>query len=271
MSFKIALGQAITSEDKNENLKKGAEMVEQASEKKADLLVLPELFMTYLKLAEPRDKFLNAAEPISGNFVHKIAAEAKRRHIHVTVGILEKPEGRKEVYNTVVLISPAGKILGKHRKVQLFDSFGYKESSRITPGSEIEPPFRTSLARIGLMTCYELRFPEIARMLALRGAQLVIVPAAWFAGPLKEEHLRIFARARALENTVFVAIACQTGRVFTGRSTVVDPFGVPICDAGEEESIIVADIDLDRINRVRTKLASLKHIKSEVYDKSYKN
>jgi predicted amidohydrolase len=121
----------------------------------------------------------------------------------------------------------------------------------------------------GLITCYELRFAELTRILALQGAQLIIVPAAWVAGRMKEEHLSVLARARALENTVFVCVACQTGRMFTGRRTIIDPFGVPLCDAGEEEGLTVTDVDLGRVERVRRTLGSLHHLRADVLRNLY--
>jgi predicted amidohydrolase len=266
MSIKVALGQTSTSERKANNLKKGIKMIRAASDQSADLLILPELFMAYIPLSEPLEKFLSIAEPVDGPFVTTLAVEAKRRGIHLVVGLIEKSK-KTRVYNTVAMIGSDGSVIAKHRKVQLFDSFGYKESDKITPGEELEGVFETTLAKIGMITCYELRFPELTRLLAMQGAELIIVPAAWVTGRLKEDHLSILARARALENTVFVAVACQTGNIFTGRSTIVDPFGVAICDAGEEEGVVVMDIDLRRIERVRRILPSLHHIKNNIYRK----
>jgi deaminated glutathione amidase len=265
MSFKIALAQVSASEDKRENLKRGVELISTAAEKGASLLVLPELFMAYVPLETLPVEMVQVAEEVDGEFVGTLAAAAKKRRMHVVVGILEKSKKKDKVHNTVVMVGPDGKVVSTHRKLQLFDSFGYKESSLFEPASDIEGAFKTGLARVGMMTCYELRFPEMARVLALQGAELIVVPTAWVAGRMKEDHLRVFARARALENTVFVAVASQTGRVFTGRSVVVDPFGVPLCDGGEEESLITAEVDLDRIRRVREKLPILSHIRSDIY------
>ena len=163
------------------------------------------------------------------------------------------------------MIGPDGKVISTHRKLQLFDSFGYKESSRYEPSSALERVLKTPLATIGMMTCYELRFPEMARILALQGAELILVPTAWLAGRMKEEHLHVLTKARALENTLYLAVASQTGRIFTGRSVVVDPFVVSICDAGEDEGLVTAEIDLERLVRVRKLLPSLAHIRSDVY------
>jgi len=268
--LRVALGQASTSERKEENLKRGVELISEASKRGADILILPELFMAYLPLSEPAETYLSVAEPVQGVFTQVLAAEARRKQLFVAVGILEKnPDGRK-VHNTVVLIGPDGKVLSKHRKLQLFDSFGFRESDRITPGEAFEGAFQTGLGKMGMMTCFELRFPELARMLALEGAELIIVPTAWVSGRLKEDHLITLARARAIENTVFVAVACQTGRIFTGRSMVVDPFGVVLCDGGDEEGLVVTDIDLTRINRVREYLPTLELLRRDAISKFWK-
>ncbi len=264
LAFSVALGQVVTSDDKDVNLRKGVALIRRACKKEADLLILPELFMAYREFAAPVASFVETAESLSGPFVRTMARAAKDSGIHVAFGMIESSKRLGLVYNTVAMLGPDGSLLGHHRKVQLFDSFGYKESSRFAPGSELEKPFRTSIARVGMMTCYELRFPEIARLLALEGAEVLVVPTAWVSGRLKEDHLHVLARARALENTVFVAVACQTGRIFTGRSIIVDPFGVPLCDAGEEEGLIVTEIDLGRIARVRRVLPSL-HARRDVY------
>jgi predicted amidohydrolase len=266
--FSVALAQVSASDDKQENLKRGVELIRTASERGADLLVLPELFMAYSPLDSLPAEIVGIAERVDGEFVGALAAETRKRRMHVVVGILEKSrKNRDKVYNTVVMLGPDGHVISKHRKLQLFDSFGYRESSRFEPGTDIEGAFRTRLAQMGLMTCYELRFPEMARILALQGAELIVVPTAWLEGRMKEDHLHILARARALENTVYLAIASQTGRIYTGRSVVVDPFGVPICDAGEEEGLVIAEIDLDRVRRVRKIVPSLTHVRGDVYGK----
>jgi predicted amidohydrolase len=265
MKFRIALAQVSASEKKSENLARGIALIHDAAEAGADLLVLPELFMVYAPLDQLPATLVQAAEEVDGPFVTRLSLEAKRERIHVAVGILEKSSKKGKVHNTVVMLGPDGKVISTHRKLQLFDSFGYKESSRFAPAADVEGVFKTKLGKIGLMTCYELRFPEIARILAVQGAGLIVVPTAWVAGRMKEEHLHVLAKARALENTVFVAVASQTGRIFTGRSIVVDPFGVSICDAGEEEVVVTAEIDLDRIRRVRKLLPSLGQIRTDVY------
>jgi len=267
MKFNIALAQVSASEDKQENLERGISLIDAAAKAGADLLVLPELFMVYTTLDELPATLVRQAEDVAGEFVMRLASQARKRKVHVAVGIMEKSRKKDKVHNTIVMLGPDGTVISTHRKLQLFDSFGYKESSRFEPAADIEGAFETRLAKMGIMSCYELRFPEMARILALQGAELIVVPTAWVAGRMKEEHLHVLARARALENTVFVAVASQTGRIFTGRSLVVDPFGVSICDAGEEQGLIMAEIDLERIRRVRKSLPNLGQIRNDVYRK----
>jgi predicted amidohydrolase len=266
--FKVALAQVSSSDEKAENLKRGVELIRTAAERGAELLVLPEYFMANAPLDKSPADLVDVAERVDGGFVGALAAETRKRRIHLAVGIFEKSrKNPKKVHNTVVMLGPDGRLISKHRKLQLFDSFGYRESDLFEPGADMEGAFNTKLARMGMMTCYELRFPEMARILALQGAELILVPTAWVGGRMKEDHLHVLARARALENTVFLAVASQTGRIFAGRSVVVDPFGVSICDAGEEEGLVTVDIDLDRIGRVRKMVPSLQHIRSDVYSK----
>lgn len=265
-SFRVALAQVSASREKRENLDRGLSLIREASADRADLLVLPEYFMATIPIETPAAEIASVAERVDGPFLKTLGDEARRRRVHVVVGILEKSAGSDKVYNTVVMVGPSGRVIAKHRKLQLYDSFGFKESSRFEAGDEVEGAFRTKLGVMGMMTCYELRFPEMARVLALQGAQLIIVPTAWLAGRLKEDHLRLLARARALENTVYVAVASQTGGPFTGRSVVVDPMGVPTVDAGEEETLVTAEIDLDRVRRVRKILPTLSQIRRDAYD-----
>lgn len=265
MKFRVALAQVTTSEKKEENLERGISIIDDAAGAGARLLILPELFMAYTTLEQSPSSLRSIAEDVGGPFVSALAAEARKKRMYVALGILERSATRKKVHNTVVMLGPDGKVLAAHRKIQQFDSFGYKESSRFAPGTEIEGVFRTSLCTMGMMTCYELRFPEMARILAINGAELIVVPTAWVAGRMKEEHLHVLARARALENTLFVALTSQTGRIFTGRSIVVDPFGVPLCDAGEGEGLVTAEIDTGRIRQVREILPSLEQVKMDLY------
>jgi predicted amidohydrolase len=118
---------------------------------------------------------------------------------------------------------------------------------------------------MGLAICYDLRFPELFRDLALRGADAVVVPSAWYAGPLKEEHWLTLLQARAIENTMYVGGANLCGPPFAARSAVFDPFGVMLAGAGEGEALVSAQLNRGRIDEVRTKLPSLTHVRRDLF------
>ncbi len=124
---------------------------------------------------------------------------------------------------------------------------------------------RTPLGVLGLLICYEIRFPELPRLLALAGAEVLLVPAAWVAGPLKEDHWTTLLRARALENTVYVAASDQVGPVFVGRSMLVDPLGVIVAGAGEDPGLVLGEVDLERIATARDRLPLLQQRREEIY------
>ena len=159
--------------------------------------------------------------------------------------------------HTIVLIGRDGELLQSYRKTHLYDAFSSKESSSIAAGDRLMEPVATEFGKIGLFVCYELRFPEIARALTLKGADILIVPAGWYAGPMKEEHWITLLKARAIENTVFICSSNQTGNAFSGRSLIVDPMGAVLADAGEEEGLHIREIDVSRIGKVREKLPSV--------------
>ena len=169
----------------------------------ARLAVLPEA--TSVRFG--RDA-LAAAEPLDGPFVTGLAEAAREHGVAVLAGVFE-PAGDGRVYNTTVAIDEQGRIAGTYRKIHLFDSFGARESQFVAPG---DTPVVVELAglRIGLITCYDLRFPELPRALSRAGAELLVVPSAWVAGPRKVHHWRTLVTARAIENVAYVAAVCQS-------------------------------------------------------------
>jgi len=177
------LAQASTSEAKERNLRKGEELISQAGEEGCDILVLPELFMVYAQSHVPVGKVLEVAEPVDGPFVKRLRGRAQEEGVHVAVGILGRDPDTNQLYDTALLLSPDGSVLLNYRKTHLYDAFGYRESARFGKGMEMPRVAKTPLGNLGLMICYELRFPEVTRHLALAGAHLALVPSAWFAGP----------------------------------------------------------------------------------------
>ncbi|MBA4607315.1 carbon-nitrogen hydrolase family protein [Aeromicrobium sp. Marseille-Q0843] len=211
------------------------------------LVVLPEATMHDFG---PADHDLAAvAEPLDGPFVDLIAREAKRLGSTIVAGMFERTDDLP--YNTLVVVAPDGDLAATYRKIHLYDSFGYRESERLRAG-EIEPVVvPVEDLTIGLMTCYDLRFPELARALVDRGADAFVVPAAWVAGEHKAEHWRTLLRARAIENTVWVAAAAQGGSRYTGRSLVADPWGTIVEEAAGGDELVTAQVAVDAVRASR--------------------
>jgi deaminated glutathione amidase len=263
--MRIAIAQLSTSVNKTSNLEKAIQYIVKAKGGGADFVVIPEFYMA---LATPKSGLLPAevAEPLDGPFVSALKEAARENEIYVVCGMYESTtddDGR--AYNTTVFIDRSGQLLHSYQKTHLYDAFSYKESDTIIPGENQYKVVETEFGKIGLMVCYELRFPEIARQFALQEAEVLLVPAGWMAGPMKEDHWQTLIRARAIENTMFVCGANLVGVDFTGRSMVVDPMGVILASGGEEETIIITDIDIDRIHRVRKKLPSVRDRKPKFY------
>jgi predicted amidohydrolase len=263
--MRIALGQLAASARKEENVESARRAIREARQGGADLLLLPEVFMAFLV---PRSGISPAsvAEPLDGPFVSTLAREARAHNLYVGCGIWEaKPGEHTRAHNTAVLVGPDGSLLLSYRKTHLYDAFSFRESDQTVPGDAAPRTVRTPLGTVGLLVCYELRFPELARMLALDGAEVILLPSAWIRGPLKELHWATLIQARAIENTVFVAAADQVGDLRAGCSRLVDPMGVVLAGGGEEAGLIFGDIDLARIARVREKLPALHQRREEIY------
>jgi deaminated glutathione amidase len=263
--MRIAIAQLSTSVNKTSNLEKAIKYIVKAKAGGADFIVIPEFYMA---LATPKSGLLPAevAEPLDGPFVSALKEAARENEIYVVCGMYESTiDDNGRAYNTTVFIDRSGQLLHSYQKTHLYDAFSYKESDTIIPGENEYKVVETEFGKIGLMVCYELRFPEIARQFALQEAEVLLVPAGWMAGPMKEDHWQTLIRARAIENTMFVCGANLVGVDFTGRSMVVDPMGVILASGGEEETIIITDIDIDRIHRVRKKLPSVRDRKPKFY------
>ena len=184
-----------------ENLALAKVLAERAAAEKADLIIFPEMFMALPEQGPSLDK---VAEPLEGPFVNSLAGLASKYGLHIVSGFWESEPGDHRVHNSAVILTPEGKILHNYRKIHLFDALSIRESDRMIPGDNLPPIFTINGVRIGVAICYDLRFPELFRNLALQGAQLIAVPSAWYAGPLKEEHWLTLLKARAIENTIYI-------------------------------------------------------------------
>ena len=245
----LAVAQFAPGDDRDANLATIARLAESAVERGAALVVLPE----YSSFFEPQlgAASLAAAEPLDGPFVQGLGALAQRLGIHVVAGMVETADDA-HVSNTLVAVNPTGAVEATYRKVHLYDAFGQRESDLVRPG-DIEPPqlFAWEGFTVGMQTCYDIRFPEVSRTLVDAGADLLLVPAEWVRGPLKEHHWRTLLTARALENTVYLAAADQAPPIGVGNSMVIDPMGVELVTLGEQEGVAVAELSLERIAEVR--------------------
>ncbi|MGP3956590.1 carbon-nitrogen hydrolase family protein [Nonomuraea sp. 3N208] len=252
----IALCQIPVSPDPSTNLKRVREALSRAEG--ADLAIFPEATLTRYGR-----RITSLAEPLDGPFVSGLAEAAREHGTAVIAGVFSPGEGR--VHNTAVAIDAQGAIKAAYRKIHLFDSFGAKESDLVAPGAE---PVVVELAglRVGLITCYDIRFPELARALVDKGAELFAVIAAWGSGPLKEDHWVTLVRARALENTTWTAAVGQAPNPAessdgygVGRSMLVDPLGVVRADLGTAPGVQVVRVDPEWTATARATLPCLEH------------
>ncbi len=218
----------------------------------ADLVVLPEGTMHDFGATD--HDLSAAAEPLDGPFVAMLAEQARRLDATIVAGMFERPgsDGTGDLpFNTLVAVGPDGSLVATYRKIHLYDSFGYRESDRLSAG-DIEPVvIPVGDVRTGLMTCYDLRFPEMGRALVDAGAELFVVPAAWVAGEHKLDHWKTLLMARAVEDTVAVAAAAQGGERYTGHSLVADAWGSIVGEAGDGDDLVEADIDPADIAQAR--------------------
>lgn len=250
--MRIALHQMSATTDSAEN-RKAVEKALDDVRGPVDLVVLPEAVMH--DFGTPDHDLAAIAEPLDGPFCEVLSRHAARLDTTVVAGMFEAGDGLP--YNALVAFGPDGSLRAAYRKVHLYDSFGYLESERLAAGEITTVTFPVADRTVGLMTCYDLRFPEYSRMLVDAGADLFVVPAAWVAGPLKEDHWITLLRARALENTVDVVGVGQCGRRYSAGTSAVDPMGVVTVSAGERTATVYAEIDGDRLAQARTTNPSL--------------
>ncbi|MCY7289024.1 MAG: carbon-nitrogen hydrolase family protein [Cryobacterium sp.] len=222
----------------------------------ARLIVFPEYSAFFEPVMGP--SFVAAAEPLDGPFVTALAALAADRGVHIVAGMLEATDDPNRFSNTLVAVDPAGETVAKYRKLHLYDAFGDRESDWVRAGAVEEPEtFDVGGLRVGLQTCYDIRFPEVTRRLVDAGVELVLVPSEWVRGPLKEQHWRTLLTARALENTVYVAAADHAPPVGVGNSMVIDPMGVELVTIGETTDVAVAWVLPERLAAVRARNPAL--------------
>jgi deaminated glutathione amidase len=265
--MRVALCQIPVSSDPATNLARAQAAIADAARQGAQLAVFPE--GTQVRFG---GDLRAAAAPVNGAFCTGLSAAARDHGVAVVAGVFEPaPDGR--VYNTAVAFEATGELVAAYRKIHLFDALGQRESDLVAPGDE---PVIAELAglRVGILTCYDVRFPEQARALTVGGAQLLVIPAAWAAGLFKEEHWVTLVRARAIENTIWVAAADQVpdpaeaaagAPTGVGRSMLVDPMGTVRLDLGPVARVGTGELDTDLTAQVRTVLPGLDNRREDVF------
>lgn len=251
----VAICQFAPTASRAANRERIAAFIAEAAARGARLIVFPE-YSSYF--VDPMDKTLaENAETLDGEFVSTITALAAEYGTVIVAGLAERASGAAQVRNTVVAVRGDG-LLAHYRKQHLYDAFGQAESDWVEAGELGAATFEVAGIRFGLMTCYDLRFPEVARTLMDAGADALVVPAEWVRGPLKEHHWTTLLAARAIENTAYVVAADHPTPIGVGHSQVVDPAGVVLAGVGTAEGMAIATVDRATIDRVRASNPSLR-------------
>jgi predicted amidohydrolase len=261
----LAIAQLKSSTDKNINLQTALGLMAQAKSQGADLIAFPEFLMAFSPVSQSAAKLTEIAESTDGPFMRSLRAAAKAAGIGVVATIYETAPVANRVYDSAVWIDAAGNIASVYRKLHLYDAFGFKESDKFHPGDDIAPLVSLGESRFGMMICYDLRFPEMARMLTLQGANLLVAPAGWVQGDLKVEHWQTMIKARALENGCYVIAPAQVENIYIGHSMAVDPLGRTLVDLGEKEGLAIVEVDVDLVRDTREKLPLLQNRRTDVY------
>lgn len=269
--MRVGLVQINSRDDKEANISRAEELIDEAAARGAQLVALPE----YVDYLGERDGKESAAETIPGPTSERFAAKAQEHGIHLLGGSVHERTDRPGMfYNTSVLYGPNGDILAKYRKIHLFDieisgNVSASESTTIVPGEEIVTA-DVEGHTVGLTICYDLRFPELYRLLALDGAEVLFVPAAFtmFTG---KDHWHVLLRARAIENQAFVIAPGQVGAhepnnsQCYGHSVVIDPWGVVLADGANSEGVVVTDLDFEHLRKMRREVPSLANRRPSAY------
>ena len=268
--MKVGVVQMDSKANKEANFNKARELIEEAAGKGASLLSLPE----YFNYIGPAQEEPAEAETIPGPTTRMLASLAREHGIWLHGGsVLEKVPGGEKMYNTTVVFDPNGEIVARYRKIHLFDieikgGPTITESDNKASGDEIVF-FKIGEVKVGLTICYDMRFPELYRILTLKGARIIMVPSAYtfFTG---QDHWEPILRTRAIENQIYIVAPAQVGTKpgfqTYGHSLVIDPWGNIIAEAQDEETVLVADLDMDYLGRVRKQIPCLNNRRPLAYD-----
>jgi predicted amidohydrolase len=266
--FKLAICQLKVIDDKKANVNQALEMIKISAENNTDIIVLPEMF----NCPYDNTKFKEYAEIKEKSETLKAISKAARdNNVLIVAGSIPELYNNK-IYNSCFIFNNCGEILGEYRKMHLFDidtpEIKFKESDILSAGNQISV-FETEFTKIGVAICYDMRFPELLRIMALKGAELIIVPGAFnmTTGPA---HWELLIRGRALDNQLFVAAASSARNedlsyIAYGHSMITGPWGDILVKADKNEEIIYADINLDDLKKTRRELPILKNRRDDIY------
>jgi deaminated glutathione amidase len=264
---KVAIVQIQSSTEKRENLRRALELVKDSKSGGADLVVFPEFLMAFSPASQTATELAQVAEPLQGYFVTALKEAAKATRAAIVATIYETCSIPDRVYDSALWIDAEGNIAAIYRKLHLYDAFGFRESDKFAAGVDLTPPVMFEDGRYGMMICYDLRFPEMARMLALSGANILLAPSGWVQGELKADHWQTMIRARALENGCYVIAPDQVGNIYIGHSMIVDPLGRTLVDLGDREGVEIIEIDYKLIQDTRARLPLLHNRRTDIYRK----
>ncbi|MCO8271478.1 carbon-nitrogen hydrolase family protein [Actinoplanes sp. TRM 88003] len=260
--MRVAVCQVNSRADRNHNLQVARDQLERAAAAGAELAVLPE-YVDYLGPGETAPK----PEPADGEFAEFFATAARELGLWVHAGSFhESGPDPQRTYNTSLVFDPSGGLVARYRKIHLYDveiagRVSYQESRSVAPGDETVVA-EIAGVRTGLSICYDLRFPELYRRLAVDGAARILVVPAAFMMHTGRDHWEVLLRARAIENQCYVVAAGQIGdhdpgRTCFGRSMIIDPWGTVLAQAPDTVGTVTADLDFERLDKIRTELPSL--------------
>lgn len=268
--FKLAACQMNVVDNKNQNIAVAVDMIKTAVGNNADMVVLPEMF----NCPYNNNKFREYSECAqNGRTIEAISNIAKEKGVYVVAGSIPEFYEQK-LFNTCFVFNRNGEIIGRHRKIHLFDidikgKMVFKESEVLSAGDDITV-VDTELCKVGIAICYDIRFPELMRLMVLKGAEIIIIPAAFNmqTGPA---HWELLIRTRAVDNQVYMAAVSparneHSSYVAYGNSMIVEPWGTVLKRADEKQDIIYENINLMRIHEIRSQLPLLKHRRVDIYD-----
>ena len=260
MSYAIGLAQTGYPAD-GDVLAQARAVARRASERNVSMLVFPENLMCPRELTT--EELLKISEPLSGPFATEMCSIARQQGLWIVFTMSEAKPVDGLPFNTAAVANPDGKLVATYQKCHLYDAHTVRESDRMTAGPTLCPPIQTPFCTLGLGICYDLRFPEVARSLALGGCDLVAFPAAWHDGPNKELHWQTLLRSRAIENEVFVAGVCHGASRYVRTSYVFDPLGNTLASGSDD--LLVCDIDSQALRSAREAMPSFEHRRPGLY------